>query len=199
MVLKSLVIDAATITFQAGILEGNQFIAFSSSSDDTLSGFFSILSLFINNFHWDEIIFCEGPGKLIGIRLTLMFIRIFKIIHPRVRIYSYGTLAFVDCIRHSLSLPPESLLCVPKNNGQYYIFERNQTFPVGREALPWQKRPIHCLTTHHREPLDPIFTPVKYHLKDHADALRMIITPNEAIETAYDPHNEYKKTGHTPT
>jgi hypothetical protein len=193
MALKSLVIDASTVTVQAGVLEGDRFVAFSSSTNDTLSGFFSTLSPFLNDFHYNEIIFCEGPGKLIGIHSTLMFTRIAKIIHPHIRIYSYSTLAFIDRIRHYLSLPPEGLLCASKNNMQYYIFDNNQISLVEDEVLQRRKEPIYCLSTHHRKSLNHSLIPIKYNLKNHADVLRTIITPNEAIETAYDPQNEYKK------
>jgi hypothetical protein len=195
MISKSLVIDASTITFQVGMLEGNQFTTFSSSSDDTLSGFFSILSPFINHPHWDEIIFCEGPGKLMGIRSTLLFTRIFKIIHPYIRIYSYSTLVFVDRIRHCLPLPPESLLCAPKNNEECYIFEHNQIFSTKHEALQQRKEAIHCIATHHRKSSNKWPNLIKYHLEDHGHVLRTIMTPNETVQTAYDPHNEYKKNG----
>jgi hypothetical protein len=191
--MASLVIDTSTVLHQAGILEGNRFIAFSSSEDDTLAGFFSILSPFLNNFHCGEIIFCEGPGKLLGIRSALMFTRIAKIVHPHIRTYSYGNLVLVDRIRNRLALPLGSPICVPKNNGQYYIFDGNQMTLVGYEALRSHQSPIHCLSTHHRGSPNRALIPMTYNLRNHADILRTIITPNETAETPYDPQNEYKK------
>ncbi|MDR2371952.1 MAG: hypothetical protein LBD60_02280 [Puniceicoccales bacterium] len=191
--MVSLVIDTSTILHQVGILEGNQFTTFSSSGNDTLAGFFSILSTFLNNFHYSEIIFCEGPGKLLGIRSTLMFARIAKIIHPHIRIYSYSNLVFVDRIRNRLALPPGSLICVPRNNGQYYIFDGNQITLVRDEELRCHQKPIYCLSIHHRESSNHALIPMTYGLGNHADILRTIITPNEAAETPYYSQNEYKK------
>jgi hypothetical protein len=193
MASESLVIDTSTVLHQVGILTGNQFSAFSSSTDDTLSGFFATLSPFLNNFRYSEIIFCEGPGKLLGIRSTLMFTRIAKIVHPHIRIYSYSNLVFVDRIRNRLTLPSESPICVPKSNGQYYIFDGNQITLVGDEVLQCSPKPIHCLSIHHREPPNRAFISMTYDLGNHADVLRTIITPNETIETPYDSQNEYKK------
>jgi hypothetical protein len=191
--MASLVIDASTVLHQVGSLEGNQFTTFSSSANDTLAGFFSILSPFLNNFHYSEIIFCEGPGKLLGIRSALMFTRIAKIVHPHIRIYSYSNLVFVDRIRNRLALPLGTPICVPKNNGQYYIFDDNQITLVGDEALRCHQTPIYCLSIHHRNPLNHAFIPITYDLGNHADMLQTIIIPNEAVETPYDSQNEYRK------
>ncbi|MDR2812443.1 MAG: hypothetical protein LBB05_01465 [Puniceicoccales bacterium] len=192
MALKSLVIDASTVVYQVGTLEGNRFTAFASSTDDTLPKFFSILSPFLNHFHYQEIIFCEGPGKLLGIHSTLMFSRIAKIIHPHIRIYSYSTLALAAYMRNRLSLPSESLFCVPRNSTQYYVFDNNSIVFAENEILQRQKAPAYCLTTH-RGTLNRAFIAITYDLRDYADILRTIIRPNEAVETIYDPQNEYKK------
>jgi hypothetical protein len=90
MLSKSLVIDAATNLFQVGILEKDRFVEYYCSRNSTLVGFFSLLrSVFKADFR--EVIFCRGPGKLIGIRGTLMFLRILKVMQPAIKIYAYDT------------------------------------------------------------------------------------------------------------
>lgn len=193
MASKSLLIDTATVVFQAGVLEGDRFLAFFSSINDTLPGFFTLVAPLVSDFDFDEIIFCEGPGKTVGIRLALMFTRIFRTIHPRVRTYSYGTFALIDRIRAALLPDAAGLVCIPKNTTQFYISEGNRITLADHNALQSRKKTIYCLET---QPLksahrDMIF--VKYNLENHATTLRQIITPNGTIETAYDPQNDYKK------
>jgi hypothetical protein len=193
MASRSLVIDASTVVFQAGILEGDRFSTFSATKDDTLAGFFPLLAPFLKDFRCDEIIFCEGPGKLIGIRTTLMLVHILKIVHPHSRIYSYDALVLANRIRNRLSVPAEGLICASKSSAQYYIFEDGHITVVDTEHLRCRKNPLYCLATHHRETTAFPVIPLTYDLRDHIDFLPTIIAPNPAISTAYDPLNDYKK------
>ncbi|MDR1590819.1 MAG: hypothetical protein LBR92_02365 [Puniceicoccales bacterium] len=192
MAVQSLVIEASTAVHQIGVLEGDRFATFFSSTEGTLMGFFSILSQFSSDFHYDEIIFCEGPGQMLGIRSAIMFTRIAKIIHPHIRTYTYNNLVLVDRIRNRLLLPIEGLLCVRKGQTQHYIFEDDHIFPINNETLWCRTNPIYRLATHHHEMPDRAL-PITYDLRNHGDILRTVITPNEAIETTYDSQNEYKK------
>ncbi|MDR3317437.1 MAG: hypothetical protein LBS71_01375 [Puniceicoccales bacterium] len=193
MAIKSLIIDASTAVFQAGILKGDRFSNFSSSINDTLGGFFALITPFADDLDVEEIIFCEGPGKLLGIRATIMFTRILTVAHPLIYTYSYNTLALVDKMRAILNISPEGTICVPKNNTQYYILEGTQISLTDYEGLQLQRKPIYCLATHHRALKNHDLIPIQYNLEAHGNILRGIIVANKVIETAYDPQNEYKK------
>lgn len=168
-------------------------VEFSSSTEGTLTGFFATLSQFLNNFYYSEIIFCEGPGQLLGIRSALMFTRIAKIIHPHTRTYAYSNLALLDRIRNRLSLSTEGILCVRRNRTQHYIFEDGHIFSIDDAALRHRTTPIYRLVTQRHETPDPLFIPVTYDSRDHTDILRTVITPHDATEIIYDSQNEYKK------
>ncbi|MDR2200502.1 MAG: hypothetical protein LBN94_00080 [Puniceicoccales bacterium] len=185
---KILLIDAATNLFQTGIFQNNQWLFFRSSSEDNLAGFFKLIKPIFEKFTPSRVIFCEGPGKLIGIRSTLMLLRIFKMIHPRLQIDSYTSLALAHHIDGS-----SSSVCVAKNRDQYYVFQDNRIGLVDRKTLSALGRPIHCLETQRNLQPDGDFISVKYDLQAHVQAIQDFAIPNESITTAYDPQDEYKK------
>jgi hypothetical protein len=219
----SLLVDASTVLFQGGILETDRFLTFQSSPDDTLDGFFNFIEPIFNAFDFDGVIFCEGPGKLIGIRATLMFTRLFKVLHPRSKIYSYNTLTLAerilgvhasknkeniskfsgDCgesngpqkllINDKSTATRENLVCVRKNTTQYYILQDNQIRSIDRATLESLGKRIYLIATRRDEMEDPLFIPLSYALENYGTIIREIITQNEAVETAYDPQNEYVK------
>ncbi|MDR1435176.1 MAG: hypothetical protein LBI77_02105 [Puniceicoccales bacterium] len=223
MTFPSLLVDASTALFQGGVLEADRFSTFQFSPNDTLVGFFNFIAPIFNASAFDEIIFCEGPGKLIGIRATLMFTRVLKVIHPHIKIYSYNTLALAQRIlnghmsknRRNVSnfsddygenndpqkLPKnnknttvrENFICVRKNTTQYYIFQDNQIRSIDRRALESLGKRIHLIITQRDEAEDPLFIPLPYSLESYGTIIREIITENEAVESAYDPQNEYVK------
>ncbi|MDR0590431.1 MAG: hypothetical protein LBG09_01050 [Puniceicoccales bacterium] len=193
MASKSLLIDTATVVFQAGVLEGDRFLTFFLSINDTLPGFFTLMAPFVGGFDFDEIIFCEGPGKTIGIRVALMFTHIFKIMHPEIRTYSYSTFALIDRIRATLLPDAAGLVCIPKNTTQFYISEGNRITLMDYDALRSRKKILYCLETQPLKSAHRDITFIKYNLENHATVLRQISAPNDAIETAYDPQNDYKK------
>lgn len=104
MGLKSLVVDASTNVFQAGILEEDHFLEFFSTTDDTLTGFFDLLLQTIKSSVFEEVIFCQGPGKLLGIRATLMFVQVLKIVRPELSVRVYNSLALANKIQNPLPL-----------------------------------------------------------------------------------------------
>jgi hypothetical protein len=193
MASKSLVIDTATVIFQAGVLEGDHFLTFSSSINNTLPGFFTLMAPLVDGWDFDEIIFCDGPGKTAGIRLALMFTRIFKITRPQIRTYSYSTFALIDRIRTALFPDAAGLICIPKNATQFYISEGNQVTLVDYDTLRSQGKPLFCLETQPLKLAHRDMTFVKYNLQNYATVLRQIIASNNTIETPYDPQNNYKK------
>ncbi|MDR1303348.1 MAG: hypothetical protein LBJ81_01860 [Puniceicoccales bacterium] len=193
MAPQSLLIDTATAAFQAGVLEGDRLLTFSLSINNTFPGFFTLLAPFVDGFDFDEIIFCEGPGKTSGIRAALMFTRIFKIMRPQIRTYSYGTFALIDRIRAALLPDAAGLVCIPKNTTQFYISDENRVTLVDFDVLRARGKPIFCLETQPLKLAHRDITFIKYNLKNYATVLRQISAPNDAIETAYDPQNDYKK------
>lgn len=104
MVTRSLVVDAATNLFQAGILCDGRFVDFFLTDEDNLTGFFDMLKKVVRSEPFDRIIFCQGPGKLLGVRATLMFVRIMKIIRPELSIFSYDSLSMAHKLRNPLPL-----------------------------------------------------------------------------------------------
>jgi hypothetical protein len=244
MALKSLVIDASTNAFQAGILEEDRFVDYRFSDEDTLVGFFAMLTPITKGFQFEEVIFCQGPGKLIGIRATVMFLRVLQIAHPDIKIYSYSNLALAHKIRNPLLLDElqirdaaqdkkwknftkklsdadeldaiafkrslkkekpvsdstpsrhhlfEDLVCVRKNRTHYYMYFNEGVALVARDELELQHGPIYCLETNHDELFDSTLIPMKYNLEECGAIIRSIISPNDDVETEFDPQNEYEK------
>jgi tRNA A37 threonylcarbamoyladenosine modification protein TsaB len=219
MSLKSLLIDTSTNVFQIGVLKENYFLDFFSSNDNALPDFFSLLTPILDNYTFEEVIFCQGPGKLIGIRTALMFLRVLKIIHPEIKIYSYNNLSLAHKILNPLpvNVPKidlltenstenvsritfvtqysmrEKIVCVRKNRSQYYVYSKGEIVIVDRKNLEMYGNPIYCLVTHDNVLLDATLIPMKYDLKECAEIIRSITSPSDAIETKFDPQGEYKK------
>jgi hypothetical protein len=221
---QSLVIDVATNVFQVGILERDHFAEYYYSHNTTLVEFFFLLqSVFKPNFQ--EIIFCRGPGKLIGIRATLMFVRILKIMQPTIRIYAYDTLSLAYGIlkenilsgiapqksenksEEELVLPcrilnnsvvenrfsPNDVVCLRKNSTQYYLYQNGKICLVQHNELEQRNRPVYCISTRQNEECDGPLIPVEYYLKDNGEVIRENMSLNNAIETEFDPENNYKQ------
>ncbi|MDR2807353.1 MAG: hypothetical protein LBB11_04345 [Puniceicoccales bacterium] len=236
--MTSLIIDASTVLFQAGILKERAFIIFDATSENTLSGFFKLVTPLFRDFAFDEVIFSEGPGRLRGIRSTLMLVRVLKVIHPSIKIYSYNNLMLAykilenmrhaslkgfdeynndtsnatqrhECFEHynrrikspkQITIDDESalvsdpiLLCARKNRTQYYLLRQAQITLVDYEALKAQGNKIYALKIYEEEAEDDIFIPIGYNLQSCEHWLTDLVVPNEAVETSFDPQNEYQK------
>ncbi|MDR1366299.1 MAG: hypothetical protein LBJ13_00075 [Puniceicoccales bacterium] len=219
---QSLVIDAATNVFQVGILEKDHFAEYYYSHDNTLIEFFSLLrSVFKPNFQ--EIIFCRGPGKLIGIRATLMFVRILKIMQPAIKIYAYDALSFAygvlkrnisgEIVQKKSENRSEEELVLPHRILNDSVIEnhflpndmvclrKNSTqyylYQNGKIALVQRnelgQRAIYCVLTRQGEECDSPLIPMEYYLKDNGEVIRENMSPNNTIATEFDPENNYKQ------
>jgi tRNA threonylcarbamoyladenosine biosynthesis protein TsaB len=90
-----LVIDAASALIQVGFLSTGGEARWSSSAEESGVGIFQCLeSLRIAPLDAGTIIFCEGPGSVLGIRTAAMAIRTWGVMRP-ARVLSYLSLALV--------------------------------------------------------------------------------------------------------
>ncbi|MDE6576345.1 MAG: hypothetical protein K2L24_03040 [Opitutales bacterium] len=246
MVAQALVVDASTNRFQAGILAEDRFVEFFATEDDTVRGFFALLErIFAANPSFQRIIFCQGPGKLLGVRMTLMLVRVLKMTRPELEIFSYESLALAHKIRNPLSLqdidwgsieneeeklqevaeasedtdeidalefrkslrnavpdrpaiasqthPFEDVVCVRKNSEQFYAYLNGHIKLVGRDVLEFQEGPVYSLPTTHNISDDPMLLPMVYDLEECAEYINMLATPNDSVDTNFDPQSDYRK------
>lgn len=243
--MQALVIDASTNRFQAGILNDDRFVEFFATEDATVHGFFTLLEdIFAAQPTFQRVIFCQGPGKLLGIRMALMFVRVLKMTRPELAVFSYESLALAHKIRNPLALnidlnpvedeesvlkimteeeadadeidalefrkslrnavsdrpaitsqthPFEDVVCVRKNREQFYAYLNGQIELVGRDTLEFQEGPVYCLATTAHTSDDSILLPMTYDLEECAEYIGALAVPNDAIETEFDPQNEYQK------
>lgn len=95
-----LVLDASSTRIQVGLLQNNQWLAFQSSSYESLQAIFFGVQTCLNNANkaLDDLtffVFCEGPGSLLGIRVIAMALKAWTSFPNRqnIPIYSYNSLA----------------------------------------------------------------------------------------------------------
>lgn len=251
MVLRSLVIDAASRIFQVGTIENGHFIEFLSSEDHTVIGLFNLLEQIISENKFSEVIFCEGPGKTIGIRATLMFLRILKIVQPQMKIYSYTSLELaykmrnpvdfsdilidvdnsngestlseesmkdidydedeMDEIEFQKSLQQtapeqatyssnkdffEDLVCVQKNQNQYFIFASNEIKEVDRATIEKMSQSVYALPTQTKQSNDDLTIPMEYLIELYPQEILSIRKENPLVETRFDPQGEFERWNH---
>ena len=112
---RLLVLDAASLAVQAGLLRTDCTAMWRSSREEAGTGIFinarSLLDaagLGIGDI--GAFVFCEGPGSMLGIRTIAMALRTWQVLAPRP-CYSYQSLAVAGCCAW-LQSPPRAFTVV---------------------------------------------------------------------------------------
>ena len=91
----ALVIDAASADVQVGVLSGEGQAAWHTSMEESgVAVFQAVAQLGINPQAMGVLIFCDGPGSVLGIRTAAMALRTWTTLKPRP-MFAYGSLAVV--------------------------------------------------------------------------------------------------------
>lgn len=95
---RVLFLDASSVDVNVGILSNNNWLGYFKSSEPALQSLFHGIQICLQmaNLHFNDLnafAYCEGPGSLLGIRLTAMAIRAWKEQKSfnEVGIYSYNS------------------------------------------------------------------------------------------------------------
>ncbi|HVZ65455.1 MAG TPA: hypothetical protein VG936_12855 [Lacunisphaera sp.] len=112
---RLLVLDAASQQFQAGLLRENHPSLWELTEADASTAIFTCASALFEDSglcvrDLGAILYCEGPGSMLGIRSVAMAIRAWGILAP-LAIYSYQSLAVAARFAWR-SCPPRSLAVI---------------------------------------------------------------------------------------
>ncbi|HCJ11693.1 MAG: hypothetical protein A2Y14_03920 [Verrucomicrobia bacterium GWF2_51_19] len=107
---KTLVIDSSLGTTQVGLgfgMEGDCL----TSETPTLESLFQLIDSLLQTHalsldRLGAIVYCEGPGSTLGIRIACMAIRTWKMLFPTLKIYSYRNL---ECAWEAMGQPNATL------------------------------------------------------------------------------------------
>lgn len=236
----SLVIDASTNIFQVGIMGEKEFIDFNTTENCTLNGLFELLDNFVSKYKFTYVIYCEGPGHTLGIRSTLMFLRILAISNPTIQIFSYTNLelaykmqnpidysdvlnnvdttdtnnlntyqydeeelASLEFNKSLLSENPdrepislndnffESLVCVAKNQTQFYVISNKKIIEIEKSKLEDDSRPVYILPTQTRPNTYKHAIKMEYLIELQAENIVTLCKKRSDIESLFDAHNEF--------
>ncbi len=90
-----LVMDAASARIQVGLVAAEETTRWACSNHEAGRGVFECVeALGIDQASIGALVFCAGPGSILGIRTTAMLVRTWNILHPRSS-YSYSSLNLV--------------------------------------------------------------------------------------------------------
>lgn len=95
-----LLLDAASSRIQVGLLSCQHEARWASADTEAGAGIFECIDqLGINPARATAILFCAGPGSILGIRTSAMAIRTWNMLSPRP-IYSYYSLELIAAAHH---------------------------------------------------------------------------------------------------
>lgn len=104
-----LVLDAASISVQVGVIDGDARSAWIRPPGDAGTALFAgtaqalqAAGLTLGDIH--GFVFCDGPGSMLGIRTAAMALRSWLVIHPRP-VFTYDSLALAG--RHERAQHPK--------------------------------------------------------------------------------------------
>lgn len=91
----ALVFDTAASTVQVGVLRADGSSRWETSTEEAGTGLFRCLArLAMEPRDAGCILFCEGPGSVLGIRTAAMAIRTWHVLNP-LPVYAYNSLALL--------------------------------------------------------------------------------------------------------
>lgn len=93
----SLIIDTATPLTQVGVLSNGTWLSYYSSGTSPLEALFEGINTCLTAMHTkmpdlSAIIYCEGPGSVLGGRITTMALTTWRQLHPAIKLFSYNSL-----------------------------------------------------------------------------------------------------------
>ncbi|MCF7688339.1 MAG: peptidase M22 [Cephaloticoccus sp.] len=102
-----LVLDAASSRIQVGLLSSGESPRWAQSDTEAGRGLFTCVEeLGLNPNGAAALVFCEGPGSILGIRTTAMTVRTWNIMLARP-IYSYSSL---NLVAHAINRPDAAII-----------------------------------------------------------------------------------------
>lgn len=102
-----ILLDAASTRIQVGLLSHQQDARWASADTEAGTGIFACIEqLAINPAEISAMIFCNGPGSILGIRTVAMAIRSWNVLSPHPT-YAYRSLELVSA---ALSRPGVSII-----------------------------------------------------------------------------------------
>lgn len=97
-----LLLDAASNRIQVGLLTEDESSRWATSDHEAGRGIFECVEqLGINPTSVSALVFCSGPGSILGIRTTAMAVRAWNVLNSRPT-YEYGSL---NLVAHALNQP----------------------------------------------------------------------------------------------
>lgn len=108
-----LALDAASSRIQVGLWLPTRGWRWQSSETESGTGLFLCTDALLREAKvavadLGTIIFCEGPGSVLGIRTSAMAIRTWQLLAPTVDVFAYRSLALLAEHRHDAAL---SIIC----------------------------------------------------------------------------------------
>lgn len=101
----SLVIDASSETMQAGLWQAGEWLAFYESKEAPLESFFTAVdNLFTETAKdfkdIDRIVFCEGPGSILGMRIVAIALQAWRIFFKEaaISVVSYNAMEWAASV-----------------------------------------------------------------------------------------------------
>jgi len=125
-----LILDASSSVIQVGIWEEGVWLSFKNSQEHALECLFSCVADCLREAQLqlkdlNGIIYCEGPGSILGIRLVAMAIRTWKTLPElqSIPIYAYQSFAFVEAVIKTKFKAEVGYIISPSRNKLWNVFE----------------------------------------------------------------------------
>lgn len=108
----TLLLDASSASIYVGLLDGGTWLAFEHSKEQALESLFDLTQLVLKKTNTSltqvrRFIFCEGPGSVLGVRLSAMALRTWRTLpeHRQTPIYAYNSMHFAHAIVQQTCTP----------------------------------------------------------------------------------------------
>ena len=153
---RLLVLDAASMNVQAGLLRAGFPGAWRMSEEEAGTSIFTNTEALLNEAELqigdiDAFIFCEGPGSMLGTRTIAMALRTWQVLSPRPA-YSYQSLAVAGHYAWAQSSPREFTVIADARRDTWHC----QPVAADGRMPPLQRRPVTAL------PAGEMVTPEKF-------------------------------------
>ncbi|HTL66494.1 MAG TPA: hypothetical protein VL200_02425 [Lacunisphaera sp.] len=143
---RLLVLDAASRQFQAGLLRENHSSLWELTEADASTAIFTCVNALLQDAglrvaDLGAVVYCEGPGSMLGIRSVAMAIRTWGILAP-LATYSYQSLAVAGLFAWRAGPARPLAVIADARRGTWHCQEvaRDGTMPemrrLGSEQLP---------------------------------------------------------------
>ena len=195
-----LLLDAATPTTQVGLLHEGAFTAFSSTDEAPLASLFTQAQSLMKEHNLgleslSGLIYCQGPGSILGVRLTLMAIRTWKRTHPHLQCYTYNSLALGSALVSETHTSEAFTFIAPGRQQRWHTLNNNQQKEIPADALGSLTGPIYTLPQRKKSFCLPTDTHIiDYDLASHAKLFNKegLLTLTDAPETFNQTEATYK-------